>query len=356
MCLLITGPAASLRSTLLNTAHLIGDIYQYNPDGIGAMYATDDGRLTIAKSLPRDEAEAWAFIENLPTDDRALAVHWRWRTHGDINLSQCHPYQVQGSTWLMHNGVLATGNKADPSKSDTWHFIEDYLKSVPADALHDEGMARLIGDYIGNNRFAIMSGDGRLTVINREQGVEHDDLWFSNTYAWSPSLLIPGYRSFRSQYTSQTSAFGTAFYGHGAWFREEDEDEEAGPAQLAGTVRQTAEQDAALSYDPTETTEAWVEYSVDKAFENCDPSLMAEVLDECPAQTITYIMEMYYMSGASNTHRMDTRTAEIVEAWLDYDDGRIYARVRQGQALHVAEALLYYVNSEFCGDRVEIGS
>ncbi len=38
-----------------------------------------------------------------------------------------------------------------------------------------------------------MTDDGRLTVVNRDDGIEHQDLWFSNTYAWSPELLIPGY-------------------------------------------------------------------------------------------------------------------------------------------------------------------
>lgn len=195
MCLLLTGAASAMRTVLLDTPRLLEDVYDSNSDGLGVMYATSRG-LKVVKTLPESPAAARKFLSRLPADDRQVAVHWRMRTHGNIDLHNCHPYEIiPGEAALMHNGILHTGNKADPTKSDTWHFIEDYLKGHDHDVLHDPKFARLLADFIGDNRFAIMSGDGRLTVINEDQGVHASGVWFSNTYAWTPSMLIPGYRS-----------------------------------------------------------------------------------------------------------------------------------------------------------------
>ena len=209
MCLLITGPSQSIRATLLQTPHLLENIYASNADGIGAMYPTTGG-LKTPKTLPKTVQQARKFIQSLPNDARNLALHWRMRTHGAINKAKCHPYTVvQGRLEMMHNGVLHTGNKADPTMSDTWHFIQDYLAPLSnhgADLVHEPAMVALISEFIGDNRFAFMTDDGRLTVINRDDGIEHQDLWFSNTYAWSPELLIPEYDD------PYDDRFGRAFY------------------------------------------------------------------------------------------------------------------------------------------------
>ena len=123
MCLIITGKSAKIRSTLLDTDALLGDIYSSNPDGIGIMYATSKG-LKVVKMLPKSLADATQFITKLPNDDRELAIHFRWTTHGHTDMTNCHPYDVvPGYVAMMHNGILHTGNDADKAKSDTWHFL-----------------------------------------------------------------------------------------------------------------------------------------------------------------------------------------------------------------------------------------
>lgn len=196
MCLIIVGKAETLRATLLDTPGLLADIYRSNPDGIGIMYASVRG-LRIFKKLPKNSQEARHFLSRMPGDERNLAVHFRWTTHGHTNKDNCHPYTVvEGECAMMHNGVLRTGNSADTSKSDTWHFIKDYLQTGVAMApglVHDAGFRALVKDFIGNtNRFVFMTNDGQVSIVNSKEGIEHNGLWFSNTYAWSPGLLIPG--------------------------------------------------------------------------------------------------------------------------------------------------------------------
>jgi hypothetical protein len=91
----------------------------------------------------------------------------------------------------MHNGILSTGNKANPKMSDTWHYINDYLKPMlagnPDFAFHPAFKA-LIEDHIGDsNKFVLMDNEGRQVVINQSAGVYWAGVWLSNTYAWSAS-------------------------------------------------------------------------------------------------------------------------------------------------------------------------
>lgn len=199
MCLLIAGNAAQIRSTLLNTADLLEDIFASNADGVGAMYTTSKGVLRTPKVLPKNLAEARAFIAQLPNDDRSIAIHWRMRTHGDTDLTNCHPYPViEGQIALMHNGVLQQGNAADKSKSDTWHYINDVVRPMLSEApkmFTNKAWLELVeNDITTSNRFAIMDHEGDLVILNKQTGIEHEGIWFSNTYAWSPELLIPGYK------------------------------------------------------------------------------------------------------------------------------------------------------------------
>lgn len=192
MCLLITGSSNKIRQQLLGTPLLIENIYGKNGDGLGIMYASDEG-LVVVKGLPAAASGFREMVQALPDDDREVALHARWCTHGLIDLDNCHPYQVSDTTYMMHNGILSTGNDADPTKSDTWHFAKDYLAGLPDDVLHKASFVEMLGEFIGNNKFAIMSADGRLTIVNKQMGLTHDGVWYSNTYAWTQSLLIPNH-------------------------------------------------------------------------------------------------------------------------------------------------------------------
>ena len=186
MCLLITAPA---NGNIISDEWL-RDFYTKNSDGFGVMYA-DDGHLHIRKQLgtPEDFIAMWRETEHVER-----AIHLRMRTHGDIDLVNCHPYEIFGEEsgnpmWLMHNGILSTGNKADTTKSDTWHYIRDFLVPMLKDnqdfAFHP-AFAEIVGDHISSgNKFVIMDSKGRVAHINKSQGVEWEGMWLSNTYAWN---------------------------------------------------------------------------------------------------------------------------------------------------------------------------
>lgn len=219
MCLIIAGRADKLRKTLLETNNLMENIFRTNPDGIGVMFASKRRGLRIWKRLPKNATQARHFLERIPGDERNMAVHFRWTTHGDTDIVNCHPYiVVEGKAALMHNGILRTGNSADTTKSDTWHFIKNYLAGgaelAPA-ILHDAGFKAMLRDFIGgSNKFVIMTDNGEMSIINSTTGTEHEGLWFSNTYAWTPGLLIPGQRTYD---TSYGGASGSNFRSRGGY-------------------------------------------------------------------------------------------------------------------------------------------
>ena len=225
MCLIISGKSNQIRNTLLATPGLVQDIYDSNSDGIGAMYTTSKGKLRTPKLIPKNVREFAGFIKQLPNDERNIAIHARYKTHGDIDLENCHPYPVlKGRIAMMHNGVLSQGNKADPTKSDTWHYINDVvrpqLEKYPKLFTLREWIALIEEDITSSNRFVFMDDDGELVIANEDTGITHDGMWFSNTYAWSPELLIPGYyvppKFNRSQWMDSDWGWGNYYRGSSA--------------------------------------------------------------------------------------------------------------------------------------------
>lgn len=312
MCLLVTGQAKAIRNAFLNTPGLIDDVYTNNPDGVGVMHS-DGRKLYAGKFLPKNSTEVRQFIESLPNDDRDVALHFRMKTHGLIDMENCHPYRVNHDTWLAHNGVLHTGNATCPDKSDTWHFINDYLSTVPTDTLHNPQFLRLVGEFIKNNRFAIMSADGRLSVVNREQGIEVEGIWFSNTYAWSPELLIPGYSAKVSE---------LYLYRNWAFSRYDLED---------------------CVYEDVLESEYDVESAVHEALENYDETALEEVLSTSPGATVHKILSGFELRlyGKTDMNELTKYMQSLVRAWLDADYDYLVKKAKHNPA-SVAQALMYY--------------
>lgn len=209
MCLLVKQPAASKFSD-----EFLADVFNKNADGLGVMYA-DGGKLHVYKCLP---ATAQDFVDfyRKHAEGRDCVWHARMQTHGDIDFENCHPYQVTDDIWMAHNGILSTGNDADKSKSDTWHFIRNFLRpalTANPDLILDDQWCAFVGEIIGrSNKFGFVRADGKIVIINTKAGVEYQGAWLSNTYAWSYHKFTGGagytnmysnYPGYRSRYNGQ---------------------------------------------------------------------------------------------------------------------------------------------------------
>lgn len=200
MCLLVIHPAA----TQFDKDDL-EDFFFYNQDGLGVMYI-EGGTVVVHKTLPKTADEAWEFYK-AHAQGRECALHWRMRTHGDIDLEHnCHPYEIMPGYHLMHNGVLSTGNKADTSKSDSWHYARNYLRpqlEMEPRLIGNAAWQEMLGEHIGkNNRFVLMHPGGMVSINMPE--IKYKGATMSNTYAWSAPLTHnrPGSYSSSGLYTS----------------------------------------------------------------------------------------------------------------------------------------------------------
>lgn len=224
MCLLVKQP-----STTSFTDEFLSDVFTKNSDGLGVMYA-EDGKLHVYKCLPATSQDFIDFYRK-HIDGKDCVWHARMQTHGDIDLDNCHPYKVTENIWLAHNGVLATGNYADKTRSDTWHFIKNVLTpalTAQPELMMDEDWLDFIGDMIGrSNKFGLVNSDGEIALVNEDAGVEFVGAWLSNTYAWSTHKF--GFQSSYQQQKGYTSTHyggglgsGTTWYGQGSYYEDED--------------------------------------------------------------------------------------------------------------------------------------
>lgn len=234
MCLLIKKPAAAE----FDFAD-ISDFYYHNSDGFGVMYA-EGGVLRVFKTIPANASEAWEFYVK-HAQGRDCVAHMRMKTHGHIDLTNCHPYEVFGDgadmpLYLAHNGVLSHGNSKDASKSDTWHFINDVLRPILKHApelAFEPAFIELLENEIGSsNKFAMMNHEGRIALVNEDAFVEYKGALLSNTYAWSAHKGGYGVKSYGrfDNYTTTSMRFArkpyytSAAYGTNAyadWWEDE---------------------------------------------------------------------------------------------------------------------------------------
>lgn len=202
MCILIQHPANTVFSD-----ELLLDFYQHNPDGFGAVYS-EDGKLVVIKTLGKPDEIKAIYHEVLK--GRECIIHYRMKTHGDIDLDNCHPYHVTDDIWMAHNGILSMGNPVEPRRSDTWHFIEYVLRptlTANPELLFDPDYQNYIGEIIGtSNKFAFMHSSGESVIINEFAGVKHEGAWLSNTYAWSAAKFGHGFNNKRTNYSNYYSS------------------------------------------------------------------------------------------------------------------------------------------------------
>lgn len=230
MCLMIQHS----KDTILSE-ELIYDIYRKNSDGFGVMWGDGD-KVHVLKLLGNAKEINDLYNEHVKGKD--CVIHFRMMTHGDINYDNCHPYMITENVWMAHNGILSTGNDADVAKSDTWHYINDFLrplvKSYGEEILFDPIMQKFIEEHIGStNKFGIVHRDGRVAILNRKSGVEHMNAWFSNTYAWSPSKF--GYQMYTNYHSAyKGSSFLSNYSRYGSWY---DEDEASWNDSLQTTTK-----------------------------------------------------------------------------------------------------------------------
>lgn len=165
--------------------------FSSNKDGFGLMYVKND-RIIFKKILPQKFDEIVNLYNIHKTQTKEIALHFRFKTQGLINHSNCHPYKIltrkehNRDTFLMHNGALLPIPILNDKKSDTHQFIEYYLRNILIDNieyLNNKEFKELISDFIGNDKLLVLdSVFNKYTIFNQELGYFENNTWYSNSY------------------------------------------------------------------------------------------------------------------------------------------------------------------------------
>ncbi len=202
MCLII---AREKNSAPVPSAY-ISAATENNPDGFGIVGKDELGQMHLSKDLLMSSCEK--TIREYESANMDFIAHFRFKTHGAIDVENTHPFKMLGQNYLAHNGVvgIATPN-AD--KSDTWHLVEAIKQArVKMSAKNLESFFRSNEKIIGSSKFAMLGSNINLTVFGHELGIVEDKIWYSNEY----SLIAPKRYEYRDAWDSIRDSEGEKSY------------------------------------------------------------------------------------------------------------------------------------------------
>lgn len=226
--------------------------WQKNSDGWGIMWV-EEGRVRVLKSLDNQSFLAYyRQLKHLP-----IGVHFRFKTHGAIDLGNAHPYPILikerdgRDLYVMHNGTIS-GREVVKGKSDTWHYVEQVLRPILTDhpdLIHNHVFEQWVLKDIGSSRLLFLSGEGKFTTYNETQGMEAFGCWLSNGHSHHPT-----YRATQNSTSTSGGAGGNSggsyYHGHMGGYEGHDE-----YGDVAGNLAEwQRQQKASVTPAPSPTT------------------------------------------------------------------------------------------------------
>jgi hypothetical protein len=155
------------------------ECYDANPDGAGFMYA-ENKVLHIEKGFFSLKEFYQSYVKH---QDKQAVLHFRIKTHGKIDKTNCHPFAINNSLGFVHNGVIS--GFGDTDHSDTIGFNNKVLQPLVHKwgnlALFQDPMKDLIESRIGYSKLIFLDRHGNHNILNEQKGVWDDGVWYSNT-------------------------------------------------------------------------------------------------------------------------------------------------------------------------------
>jgi hypothetical protein len=191
MCIAIYKP----EDKVLSLATL-KECYTSNPDGAGFMYA-ENKKLHIEKGFFSFQSFYDAFKKH---ETKQAVIHFRIKTHGKIDTTNCHPFAVNNAIGFVHNGIIS--GFGDANHSDTIGFNQSILQPLVSKwgnlALFQDPIIDLIEGRIGYSKLVFLDRHGNHKIMNEHKGTWDDGVWYSNdsykpyvapvtTYDWKDS-------------------------------------------------------------------------------------------------------------------------------------------------------------------------
>jgi predicted glutamine amidotransferase len=178
MCIAILNRKDTISKEIFDICH------SNNPDGKGFVYAKN-GQLVIEKCLsPKIDNFYNKYLEVRKHFNGFIAIHFRIKTSGKVNLENCHPFKVSNKLAFVHNGMLSI--PSSKTHSDTFHFCEALKLFGKNDFLENKVIGKMLEEVIDKyNKIIFIKSNGDATIYNKSAGHEHNGDWYSNkTYLY----------------------------------------------------------------------------------------------------------------------------------------------------------------------------
>lgn len=202
MCIAIAKKAGAII-----TDDILERCFKKNQDGCGFSYIDQGGRLRVNKSLVFDRFHADYRAAEALNPRSPFLIHFRIKTHGTVDLDNCHPFMIDENHVFIHNGVISkVPNHA--SMSDTRVFNQQILQQLPRGWFSNPAIKVMLEDYIGYSKLVILKRNGEINIINEKSGFWEGDVWYSNS----------GYKEYTPIVKTQTTyTDGATYHGKQRW-------------------------------------------------------------------------------------------------------------------------------------------
>ena len=221
----------SMRGNDIPKESYLKNSFEYNPDGAGFAFNTNDGKVQVVKGLMTWENFISTFRKyekKYGFKDRGVLIHFRITTSGGTNKPCCHPFPISDNEdelhqleyktdyACIHNGIISlTSSEASKRKlmSDTMVFIEKYLTKIASNNkwFYNEENFKLLYELL-DSKMAILNGKGE---IKSTEGFEQDS---DGNYYSNSSYLYSNYFSYKN---TRWDSFDDYYFGDAYGYDED---------------------------------------------------------------------------------------------------------------------------------------
>jgi len=198
--------------------HIVNS-YNNNPDGFGLAYWEEGMKAVHIRKGAMSIKGIFKMLDNIPSAfNKAIVMHFRFATEGDICPANCHPFPITASVpqlqalnldckqAIAHNGIILDfrvrqyndiagyWEPGDPDcpkpfeLSDTQEFILNYLAGC-GKALYNKGVQKMIEAFT-DSKFAVLTIGGKIDFIGeftKDKGLYYSSL----SYLWNNVYTPP---------------------------------------------------------------------------------------------------------------------------------------------------------------------
>ena len=172
---------SSLKAGQKLKSEYIDKAQSINKDGYGVMYYKNE-QVNIFRTMDYEEFKT--FLDTI--EDCNRVIHLRYTSMGKTTIDNVHPFSVGNGAYMLHNGTLSSMRTCSvdgcgDDDSDTKQLAH-LIKSCSYTHISD--ILPLIQQITGKtgNKLVFMEANGEITIVNKNLGVEEDDIWYSNEY------------------------------------------------------------------------------------------------------------------------------------------------------------------------------